>query len=113
MAEQTLTVSELGVIVRAALEAAMPYGVWVEGTIAGLTRSRNGHVYFDLTEPSDTAGEAPVASVPVVLFRDDKARVNKTLTRHGNPIRKDFTQFIPAIRDGMRLAAEMPFSHVL
>ena len=89
MAEQTLTVSELGVIVRAALEAAMPYGVWVEGTIAGLNRSRNGHVYFDLTEPSDTAGEAPVASVPVVLFRDNKARVNKTLTRHGNPIRMD------------------------
>lgn len=32
---------------------------------------------------------------------------------HGNPIRKDFKQFIPALRDGMRLAAEMPFSHVL
>ncbi len=32
---------------------------------------------------------------------------------HGNPIRKDFKQFIPALRDGMRMAAEMPFSHVL
>ena len=32
---------------------------------------------------------------------------------HGNPIRKDFPHFIPIIRDGMKRAAEMPFSNVL
>jgi exodeoxyribonuclease VII large subunit len=87
MTDQTLTVSELGTVVRAALEAAMPYGVWVEGEISGINRSRNGHVYFDLTEPSDTPGGAPVATVPVVLFRDNRDRVNRLLKRHGDPIR--------------------------
>ena len=85
--DQTLTVSELGIVVRAALEAAMPYGVWVEGEISGINRSRNGHVYFDLTEPADSPGAAPLATVPVVLFRDNRDRVNRLLKRHGDPIR--------------------------
>jgi exodeoxyribonuclease VII large subunit len=85
--DQTLTVSELGTIVRAALEAAMPYGVWVEGEISGIRRSRNGHVYFDLIEPDEVAGAAPLATVPVVLFRDNRDRVNRLLKRHGDPIR--------------------------
>ncbi len=87
MDDQTLTVSELGTVVRAALEVAMPYGVWVEGEINGITRSRNGHVYFDLIEPSDSPGAAPLATVPVVLFRDNRDRVNRLLKRHGDPIR--------------------------
>ncbi|MEM9464034.1 MAG: exodeoxyribonuclease VII large subunit [Actinomycetota bacterium] len=87
MSDQTLTVSELGIVVRAALEQAMPYGVWVEGEIQGISRSRNGHVYFDLVEPAETAGAAPVATVPVVLFRDVRERVNRLLKRHGDPIR--------------------------
>ena len=87
MSDQTLTVSELGIVVRAALEQAMPYGVWVEGEIQGISRSRNGHVYFDLTEPAEVAGAAPVATVPVVLFRDARERVNRLLKRHGDPIR--------------------------
>lgn len=38
----------------------------------------------------------------------------KTLApSHGNPIRKGFAQFIPHIREEMKRAAEMPFSHVL
>ena len=87
MNDQTLTVSELGTIVRAALEAAMPYGVWVEGEISGIRRSRNGHVYFDLIEPDEVAGAAPLATVPVALFRDNRDRVNRLLKRHGDPIR--------------------------
>ena len=87
MSEQTLTVSELGIVVRAALEQAMPYGVWVEGEIQGISRSRNGHVYFDLVESAEVAGAAPVATVPVVLFRDARDRVNRLLKRHGDPIR--------------------------
>lgn len=87
MEDQTLTVSELGTVIRAALEASMPYGVWVEGEISGINRSRNGHVYFDLTEPADTPGAAPLATMPVVLFRDNRDRVNRLLKRHGDPIR--------------------------
>ena len=87
VSEQTLTVSELGVVVRAALEQAMPYGVWVEGEIQGISRSRSGHVYFDLIEPTETSGTAPVATMPVMLFRDVRDRVNRLLKRHGDPIR--------------------------
>ncbi len=85
--DQTLSVSELGVVIRAALEQAMPYGVWVEGEIRGISRSRNGHVYFDLVEPAEESGAAVVATVPVVLFRDNRDRVNRLLKRHGDPIR--------------------------
>jgi exodeoxyribonuclease VII large subunit len=85
--EQTLTVSELGALVRAALEQAMPYGVWVEGQISGLSRSRSGHVYFDLIEPSEVSGSAAAATIPVVLFRENRDRVNRLLKRHGDPIR--------------------------
>ncbi len=87
MDDRTLTVSELGDVLRRALEQAVPHGVWVEGEIRGISRSRNGHVYFDLVEPSPTPGEAPVATVPVVLFRDNRDRVNRLLKRHGDPIR--------------------------
>ena len=87
MDDRTLTVSELGTVIRAALEQAMPYGVWVEGEISGINRSRNGHVYFDLVERSDEPGAAPVATVPVALFRESRDRVNRLLKRHGDPIR--------------------------
>ena len=53
MEERTFTVSELGTVVRTALEQAMPYGVWVEGEISSISRARNGHVYFDLIEPNE------------------------------------------------------------
>jgi exodeoxyribonuclease VII large subunit len=95
--DQTLTVSELGDIVRLALEAAMPYGVWVEGEIRGISRSRNGHVYFDLVEPAETSGEAPLATLPVVLFRESRDRVNRVLKRHGDPIR---------MTDGVRIRVQ-------
>ncbi len=85
--DQTLTVSELGTVVRAALEQAMPYGVWVEGEIRDISRSRNGHVYFDLVEAADQSGAPPIATVPVVLFRENRDRVNRLLKRHGDPIR--------------------------
>lgn len=87
MSDQTLTVSELGVVIRASLEQAMPYGVWVEGEVQGISRSRNGHVYFELIEPSETPGAPPIAAVSVVLFRDARDRVNRLLKRHGDPIR--------------------------
>ena len=88
-ADQTLTVGELAQVLRWTLDEAFPSGVWVSGEIDSITRPRSGHVYFNLVERSERAepGAAPEASVNVVLFRDDKDRVNATIKRHGNAIR--------------------------
>ena len=90
-ADQTLTVSELAQVLRWTLDETFPSGVWVAGEIDSITRARSGHVYFDLVERSERAepGAPPVASLNVVLFRDDKDRVNATIKRHGNAIRMD------------------------
>lgn len=90
-ADQTLTVGELAQVLRWTLDEAFPSGIWVAGEIDSLSRARSGHVYFDLVERSEHAepGAPPEASVSVVLFRDDKERVNKTIKRHGNAIRMD------------------------
>ena len=87
--DRTFTVSEFAETVRIGLEQMFPVGVWVEGEISSLTRARNGHVYFDLIEPHQVTGRAPVATVPVILFRDARDRVNRLLKRHGDPIRMD------------------------
>ncbi len=87
--DQTLTVGELTQALRWTLDEAFPRGVWVAGDIDNLSRARSGHVYFDLVERPERAepGAPPEASVSVVLFRDDKERVNRTIKRHGNAIR--------------------------
>lgn len=87
--DQTLTVGELAQVLRWTLDEAFPSGVWVAGEIDSITRARSGHVYFDLVERPENAepGAPPEASVSVVLFRDDKDRVNQTIKRHGNAIR--------------------------
>ena len=85
--QTTLTVGELCTLIRGVLEQTMPDDVWVEGEISGISRARNGHVYFDLIEPGEHPGAAPVASMAVVLFRDTRDRVNRLLKRHGDPIR--------------------------
>lgn len=87
MEEHTLTVSELGELLRAALSQVTPYGVWVEGEISGISRSRRGHVYFDLVEPAEITGSRPVATIPAVLWRDVRERVDRLLKQHGDPIR--------------------------
>jgi len=89
MIEATLSVSELGTVIKAVLDTAMPDGVWVQGEISGINRHKNGHVYFDLVERSDEAGARPVATIPVVLWRGNKERVNRLLQNHGNAIRMD------------------------
>ncbi|MYI37271.1 MAG: exodeoxyribonuclease VII large subunit [Acidimicrobiaceae bacterium] len=90
-ADQTLSVGELAQVLRWKLDEAFPSGVWVAGEIDSITRARSGHVYFDLVERSERAepGAPPLASLNVVLFRDDKDRVNATIKRHGNAIRMD------------------------
>ena len=71
------------------MDEAFGSGVWVSGEIDSITRPRSGHVYFDLVERPQRAepGAPPIASVSVVLFRDDKERVNATIKGHGNTIR--------------------------
>ena len=85
--ERTLSVGELAELLDAALEMAAPYGVWVAGEIAGITRPRSGHVYFDLVEPGEAPGTGPKAKVSVVLFRRVKDDVNAAVKSYGNSMR--------------------------
>lgn len=80
---ETLTVRELCTAVSAAIEDVLPDEIWVKGAISGLTRSANGHVYFDLVDPSDEAGANTADLVPVALFAANKHRVNQVLRKSG------------------------------
>lgn len=80
---ETLTVRELCTTVGASISAAFPDEVWVKGAISSLSRSGNGHVYFDLVEPSDDLGASTSLVVPVALFASDRQRVNAILRKSG------------------------------
>ena len=82
----TYTVAELAEALRRLLDGAFPTGVWVAGEIGGITRSARGAVFFDLIEPGEAPGQ-PRAMVSVVLFSQDRDRVNKVIRRHGNAVR--------------------------
>lgn len=77
----TLTVSGLNDALVDALSERFPDEVWVSGAIRSLTRSANGHVYFDLTDPEVSGAHPP--SIPVVLFDSTKARINAILKKSG------------------------------
>lgn len=64
-----------------AVTELFPDDLWVEGEISNLTRSKPGHVYFDLVEPSEP-GVASTAKISVVLFNQTKQIVNNQLKRH-------------------------------
>ena len=84
----TMTVGEFAQCLRQTLDLTFPTGVWVTGEIDNLNRARSGHVYFNLVErPADQPGAAPAALVSVVLFRDDRQRVNNMIKRYGNAMR--------------------------
>ncbi len=97
MDDATLSVSELAGLLRGALDMCFEAGVWVQGEIRSLTRSRSGHVYFDLVETPDdnssggSAGGdgsgAVIATISVALFADARERVNSIIKAHGNPMR--------------------------
>ena len=78
--------AELAEALRILLDGAFPTGVWVAGEIGGITRSARGAVFFDLIEPGEAPGQ-PRAMVSVVLFSQDRDRVNAVIRRHGNAIR--------------------------
>jgi exodeoxyribonuclease VII large subunit len=79
----TYTVTELARRIGFALEDAFPDDVWVTGEISNLSRSRGGHVYFDLVEPAEEAGQPPIAAIAVALFKMNKDVVNRLLKRAG------------------------------
>jgi len=57
---------------------AFPRPVWVRGEIQQLTKSRNGHTYFELVEKADSRDRVR-AVLRIVLFRDARAAVNRML----------------------------------
>jgi exodeoxyribonuclease VII large subunit len=88
--DPTWSVAELGQAVALSLRAAFPDELWVRGVIRNLNPGRRGGtVWFDLVEPArggDTS--QPVqASLPVVLFNQERLRVNARLRDAGGGVR--------------------------
>src|SRR5258706_3617892 len=76
--EPTYRVSELADAVNEVLRRGFRDGVWVRGEIVGLQRRGNGHLYFNLSEETET-GKATVA---VALFANVAVRLRALLNRH-------------------------------
>jgi exodeoxyribonuclease VII large subunit len=84
----TWTVPELSVHVGRLLVGAFPDDVWVEGQIRNLNRSANGHVYFQLTEPTP-AGQQPATQLSVTLLAPERTLVNAQIKRAGGGVRME------------------------
>ncbi|MFN0090462.1 MAG: exodeoxyribonuclease VII large subunit [Acidimicrobiales bacterium] len=82
MDARTFSVAEVTEAIRMALEATFPGELWVQGEIQSLTRSRTGHVYFDLVDAGEL-GRSMQARLPVALFMNHKQQVNAILRRSG------------------------------
>ncbi len=87
-APPTLRVGELAQRIAKVTAATFPSDLWVEGQIRNLSRSANGHAYFDLAEPAP-AGETPRAQVSVTLLAPERRFVNEQLTRAGGAVRME------------------------
>ncbi len=104
MLDGAYSVAELNDEIADVLRLTYQNQVWVHGTIASISRSRNGHVYFQLVDAGDsvdasdsTGGElfpappartqAPAAVIPVVLFDAARQTVNQALKRAGGAVR--------------------------
>jgi len=74
----TLAVSVAMELLADAVESAEPGEVWLSGEVAGVTRSRNGHLYFSLHPPGDTT-----VSLGIAALRSDAGRLLATLRRAG------------------------------
>ena len=84
----TLTVGELAARISRLTASAFPGDLWVEGQIRNLSRSANGHAYFNLAEPT-AAGEVPRAQISVTLLAPERKNVNDQLKRAGGAVRMD------------------------
>ena len=74
----TYEVAELVDLLGGLVEGAFPDDVWIRGQIRNLSKSRKGHVYFDLVAPAP-AEQSPEAVLPVVLFDWYRKIVNRIL----------------------------------
>ena len=77
--EHTFSVGELTTGVGDAVRRAFPEQVWVKGEVQNLKRHSNGHTYFALVEKAVGPGDRVKARLDCVLFRDDRAAVNRAL----------------------------------
>lgn len=77
-----MTVKELCAVIERTINDAFGEELWVTGSISGLSRSANGHVYFNLVDPTEL-GQAAAATLPVALFAKSKQRVNAILRKTG------------------------------
>ncbi len=92
MEEHTYSIGELSHLIGRTLGRAFPDEVWVRGEIRDLSRSKAGHVYFSLADPSDDPGGVPLALMPVTLFESDRDAVNRALLRAGAGRMSDGTE---------------------
>lgn len=84
----TLTVPELAAHISRLTAQAFPADLWVSGQIRNLSRSANGHVYFDLVEPTE-GGATPGSMLSVTLLAPERTMVNNQLKRAGGAIRME------------------------
>ena len=84
----TLTVPELSAQIARLTAQAFPADLWVSGQIRNLSRSANGHVYFDLVEPT-TAGASPSSLIAVTLLSAERVMVNNQIKRAGGAVRME------------------------
>jgi exodeoxyribonuclease VII large subunit len=80
MGDDAFNVVELVDEITGAVNRRFPGVVSVQGEVASMSRSRHGHVYFDLVDRA-TEGGPPIATVPVVLWASARERVNARLRR--------------------------------
>ena len=78
--------AELHEAVGGLLEHAFGSTVWVAGELRDLSRSAQGHSYFDLVDP-DRAGEHGAAKLSITLFNGHRQRINSVIKRHGGGVR--------------------------
>lgn len=83
-----MTVGELSARIAQLTASAFPADLWVEGQIRNLSRSKPGHVYFDLVEPT-AAGQPVQSQVSITLLAPEKKHVNEQLKRAGGAVRME------------------------
>jgi exodeoxyribonuclease VII large subunit len=87
-ADFTWTVAQVNDYAAAAVEAAFPNLIWVEGEVCNLNRSARGHVYFSLIEPGADR-RSPDTQLSVTLFEWNRQKVNLQIKRSGGNIRME------------------------
>ncbi|MGI9622587.1 MAG: exodeoxyribonuclease VII large subunit [Acidimicrobiales bacterium] len=87
--ERTFGVAEFAQLVSDVIEHSFPHDVWIQGEVRDMRRTRSGHVYFSLVDPTDRSGERPDATLSVVLFDGTRRTINAHIKRAGGGLRID------------------------